>query len=302
MRWRPAGYAGAMPEPVNLQDRDRVIECLDRAAELLRQSAHRRGCCAHLPAEGRLLVTGDLHDNPAHLQKIIHAARLDQGDDRHVILQEMIHGERLINGLDLSHRMLIRAAELVTRYPRQVHPVLANHELSQMTGRGVSKGAGNSVELFNDGLEYAFSQDWFDVAEAIGRFIAAMPLALRTERGVFCAHSLPGESAMRAFDPDILERELTAEDYERDTGSAYLMVWGRRQPASLINELAERWGVSLFCLGHQHTESGIEAIAPNALILNSDHQAGRVLSVDLSDPPDIETAVLGAMPLSAISA
>lgn len=291
-----------MTGPLNLQNADAVADCLDRAAELLRRSPLRRGCCVHLPAAGRLLVTGDLHDNPLHLQKIVRAARLDRNSDQHVILQEMIHGERLINGLDLSHRMLIRAAELVTQYPQQVHPILANHELSQMTGSGVSKGAGNSVELFNEGLEYVFGDDWETVSDAVKRFVAAMPLALRTERGVFCAHSLPGESSMPRFDPDILEREFVESDYERDTGSAYLMVWGRRQPAALIDELAQRWNVSLFCLGHQHTESGIESISPRALVINSDHEGGRVLSIDLADPPDIETAVLSAVPLSAIGA
>ena len=70
----------------------------------------------------------------------------------------MIHGERLLNGMDFSYRMLGRVAQLVIDWPDQVHPILANHELAQLTGRGVSKGAGNSVELFNDALEFVFGE------------------------------------------------------------------------------------------------------------------------------------------------
>src|SRR5687767_13490267 len=96
--------------------------------------------------------------------------------------------------------MLARVAELVMRYPGQVHPLLANHELAQMTGRGVSKGAGNSVVLFNDGLEYVFGDECEAVSTALKEFIAAMPLALLSESGVFCAHSLPAPHAMQNFD------------------------------------------------------------------------------------------------------
>ena len=157
----------------------------------MRLSPYRTGSIVKLPATGRLLVTGDLHDNPEHLRKIIQLARLDASADRHVVLHEIIHSERLINGVDLSHRMLARVAELIVAYPQQAHAVLANHELAQMTGQGVSKGAGNSVELFNAGLQFVFGDDWEDVAESIGGFIRAMPLALTSESGLLCAHSLP---------------------------------------------------------------------------------------------------------------
>ncbi|MEE8155001.1 MAG: hypothetical protein V3T53_08640, partial [Phycisphaerales bacterium] len=49
----------------------------DRAAQAIRSSPYRKGSIVQLPATGRLLVTGDLHDNPEHLGKIVQLARLD---------------------------------------------------------------------------------------------------------------------------------------------------------------------------------------------------------------------------------
>ncbi|MHC5002230.1 MAG: metallophosphoesterase [Planctomycetota bacterium] len=288
-----------MPEPPDLRQPDAMISLMDRAAEAMLGSRWRSGAAERLPAAGRLLVTGDLHDNPMHFARVVALADLERGDDRHLLLQELIHGERLINGMDFSHRMLGRVADLVLRYPGQVHPILANHELSQLTGRGVSKGGGNSVELFDEALGFVYGEHWEAVAAAIDRFIAAMPLAVTGEAGLLCAHSLPSARAMARFDPDVLGRSLTDEDRAGPHGSAYLMVWGRQYTAESARTLAERWSVELFCLGHQHVESGIEAFDSIALLLNSDHAQGRALSVDLAALPSVEEAIMYAVPVSA---
>jgi hypothetical protein len=286
-------------------DAGAAVDLLDRAAEAMRACPHRSGCAVRLEARGRLIATGDLHDNPFHLEKIIAVARLEASPDNHVVMHEMIHGERLLNGMDFSYRMLARVARLVIAHPEQVHPVLANHELAQMTGRGVSKGAGNSVQLFNDALDYVFGDDTVDVAGAINGFIRAMPIALLSdgcagEGGVLCAHSLPMETMMRHFDLDLIDRDLTEEDYQAPHGSAYLMVWGRRHTVEQVEQLAERWGVKLFCLGHEHAETGIEMRGPRLLILNTDHERATVLPVDLAAVPTAEEAFIHALPLAAI--
>jgi hypothetical protein len=284
-------------DPTNLRDADAVIDLFDRAADAVRSHPHRTGSVVTLPAHGRLLATGDLHDNPAHLQRIIELAALDSSPDHHVVLHEMIHGEHLINSMDFSHRMLARVAELILKYPAQVHPVLANHELSQMTGKGVSKGAGNSVELFNDAIEFVFGDRWDEVLDAVKGFIRAMPLALRSEGGVLCAHSLPAERMMKHFDRDVFDRALTVEDYAAPSGSAYVMVWGRQYTAQQAAELAQHWNVQYFCLGHQHVDTGIELVMDRVLVLNSDHESARVLPLDLAALPTPEEALMYAMPL-----
>ncbi len=291
-----------MPNTVNLTNVDQVASLLKNATAAMLSNQFRRGSSVRLPARGRLLVTGDLHDNPEHLRKIIFLAKLDASPDHHVVLHELIHSERLVNGVDLSHRVLLRVASLVVDFPQQVHVVLANHELAQMTGQGISKGAGNSVELFNHGLEFVFGGDWERIGEAVNAFIAAMPLAIVSDSGVLCAHSLPAPRAMERFDIGILDRAMTDDDYEPRTGSAYLMTWGRGYQSEQLEKLASAWDVKLFCLGHQHVETGIELTQPGVLVLNSDHESAAVLPVDLAEPPEPEMAVMSAIKLGAIPA
>lgn len=280
-----------------------MIALFERAAETLRSQPCRMGSVDRIPAVGRLLVTGDLHDNPFHLQKITHLARLGASKDHHVVLHEMIHGEKLVNGADMSHRMLAKVAELVLQHPGQVHPLLANHELAQMTGRGVSKGAGNSVDLFNDGLEYVFGDDWGDVSAAMVEFIKAFALALITDSGILCAHSLPAPHMIDKFDFEVINRELTPQDYVPPTGAAHLMVWGRQHQPEEVERLAAAWKIKLFCLGHEHADTGLEMRGPRLLILNSDHEHASVLPIDLAEPvPAAEEALMYGIPLAAVAA
>jgi hypothetical protein len=284
---------------MSLQDAAAVSGLLDEAAAALRASPCRRGSRVRLPARGRLLTTGDLHDNHEHLLKIVHLARLDASPDHHVVLHEIVHSDVLVNGLDLSHRMLIRVAQLVVSHPRQVHVLLGNHELAQMTGQRVSKGAGDSVELFNEGLAFAFGDDWRTVAEAVNGFIAAMPLAAGTDSGLLCAHSLP--RTLDDFDPEVLDRELSDGDYAGSTGSAYRMVWGRGFGEPELEALARCWGVGLFVLGHEHVANGLVARGKRLVVLNSDHEFGTVLPVDLARVPDADAAVPLAIRLRSIA-
>ena len=275
-----------------------LIASLEEAAKILLSHPSRRGASAWLPGRGTLIATGDLHDNPYHLQRILDYADLARGEDRFVVLHELIHGERLVNGMDFSYRMLARVAELVRRFPGQVHPMLANHEIAQLTGRGVSKGAGNSVELFSDAVEYSFGDDAGEVTEAIHAFIRAMPLAVRSESGLLCAHSLPGSMAMRDFDPSVLDRPLVEGDFHPPRGAAYAMTWGRDFTHANVTALAQAWGVRLFCLGHRFVDAGIEVLFDNVIVLNSDHAQGRVLPIDLANLPAAAEAPLHVLPMA----
>ncbi|MBL9118991.1 MAG: metallophosphoesterase [Phycisphaerae bacterium] len=288
--------------PLDLRNAESVGATLERAAELLRASPFRRGCVHHLPAHGRLVVAGDLHDNPVHLQRIVGFARLERDEQNHVVLQELIHGDRLVNGVDLSYRVVARVAELVVRFPSQVHPLLANHELCQMLGIGVSKGYGDGTALFNDGLDFVFGDDAQFVADMLAEFFRAMPLAVRTDGGLWCSHSIPSPETTDRFDPSVLGRELESADYAAPRGSAYLMVWGRGQVPEQVERLASLLDVRLFCLGHAMSEMGAHSVTPRMAVINSDHERGRVAEIDLAAlPVDADDLVMSTLPLAALS-
>lgn len=279
------------------------------AAEANRDAKCRRGSIDRVPAAGLLLATGDLHDNPTHFARVVDMAGLPGTDEKrphHLTLHEVIHSDRLVGGVDLSHRALLRVAALKARDPEEVHTLLANHELSQIVGAGIVKEGVRVVDAFNAGVEYVFGDEAPSVLEAIAAFIRSMPLALMSEPvrdngstgALLCAHSLPGPEMMSRFDAGVLERDLVEADYEPRRGSAHLMVWGRRHTPEQLAALAERWGVRLFILGHEHAETGWRFLPPNAVVLNSDHPAGVALPIDLAAPPTPDQVAGLVRPLS----
>lgn len=285
------------PKPINLTSAASVVECFERGAAANRGAACRDRSIDRIRAPGRLIATGDLHDNPEHFKKLVAAAGLAEGESpgpvSHLVLHEIIHPDRLLNGLDLSYRALARVADLKARHPEHVHVLLGNHELAQVSGGGIVKDGVRVVEAFDKGLEYVFGADTERVAAAIGEFVRSMPLALRCETpkgDILVAHSVPSAAAMGRFDPTVLSRELTNDDYQPRTGAAHIMVWGRGYDAELLEDLVERWGVNLFILGHEKAENGVRVVPPNAVVLNSDHARGVYLPIDLERPPRAEEA------------
>ena len=203
---------GNAPANVDPRNAEEVLAVLRAATSSMLEDPNRTGSIVRIPARGNLLATGDLHDNPMHLARVIELAKLDRSPDNHVVVHELIHGERLVNGLALSYRMLVKVAKLQLDHPGQVHALLANHELSQMAGHPVSKGGSDMTANFDEGVDWVFGEDAEEVSQAIRDFVLAMPLALLTGNGIMCSHSLPGPSQMARFDMDIIERPLEADE------------------------------------------------------------------------------------------
>lgn len=275
-----------------------VVAALKAGARANREALCRRGSTdvvevraqdAGTPA-GTLIATGDLHDNPLHLARVVRAAGMDSehpASPCHLTLHELIHGERLVNGMDYSYRVLVRAASLKAAFPERVHVLLANHEIAQMIGSPVMKDGVKCNEAFDEALEATFGDeaDLAEVKGAIRAFIRSMALALRVKRpglpDMLCSHALPAPGLMDRFDPDVLARELTDDDFLPRTGSAYLMTWGRGWTDEHFDALGHRWNVGLFILGHEKAETGCTVVAPGAVVLNSDHARGVYARVDV---------------------
>jgi hypothetical protein len=261
-------------------------------AQANRDATCRQGSIDVVGPVGRLIATGDLHDNPLHFMRLVELAGMTgKSELAHLTLHEIIHPDQLLGEVDFSYRALTRVARLKADYPEFVHVLLANHELAQIIGSGIVKNGIRVVEAFNDGIDHTFGTDAHLVVDAIEVFVRSMPIALRchTPRGdILCAHSLPAAAAMGRFDTSILERDLTEDDLAPRRGSAHLMIWGRDYDAEQLEDLVERWGVVMFILGHQHVPNGIELVRPNAIVLNSDHERGVYLEINLDNPPSPE--------------
>lgn len=260
----------------------------------------RDGAVQWLPDHGRLLATGDLHDNPRHYGIIMRLAGLERGSDRHVVLHELIHGEHLIHGADLSYRTLCRVADAVQSYPSQVHPLIGNHEVAQAFKLRVAKGFGEQTALFEAGLELIFGDRSEEVSLAIDAFILSMPLVLRSPWGLFVSHSTPGPAQLPGFDTSIFRRPLSAADFAPITGGAWQLTWGRGQTRESVARFLEMVDARLLVCGHALVETGAEAMGPQLLLLNSDHEHGAVVPIDLSGPPPrADELAMESLPLRA---
>lgn len=296
------------PASLDYKDPEAVAAAFLAGSEANRSAACRQASIDEIHAPGRLIATGDIHDNPLHLAKVIAAAGMNEaGPDpatppSHLTLHEIIHSDRLIGGMDFSYRALARVAVLKAMYPEYVHTLLGNHELAQIVGAGIVKEGIRPVDAFNAGVEYIFGGDTPVVEQAIAQFVRSMPLALKAHcadgRVILCAHSLPTPAIMQRFDTTVLTRNLLDTDYEPRRGAAHLMVWGRNYDAELLEDLVERWGVNLFILGHEKAENGVRLVPPNAIILNSDHERGVYLPIDLDHKPSPEEAVASVVSLA----
>lgn len=298
---------------MDLTDPDAVVRALLDGAEANRAASCRRGAIDLIEPPGTLIATGDLHDNPVHYEAVLRVAGLDGdapapsealgGEPVHLTLHEIIHSERLMHGVDLSYRVLVKVAALKARCPERVHTLIANHELAQLNGSAIVKNGVKMVRAFSDGIDYAFGDDAHNVELAVRDFIRSMPLGLRcrTPMGdILCCHSLPGVQAMGKFDTSVLHRELTEDDYAPRTGPIHMMTWGRGYDPDQIEDLVARWGVRLFILGHEHAHEGARVVPPAAVVLNSDHDRGVYLPIDLSDPPGLLECPDRVRPLSAV--
>jgi hypothetical protein len=287
-------HAGA-----DLQSATVVSFLFSRAAAANLDCPLRKGSTVHLPRKGRLLITGDLHDNGRNLQRIIKLAALHESADNYLILHEIIHGPHLVNGRDLSVRTLARVAELKLKYPNQVHILLANHELSQIAGAGISKDGLNVCEAFNAGIDFIYGDAADKIRAGIDRYVRSLNLAVRCDNGLFISHSLPGFRKLENFDPAVIDRELTDADLQSG-GSAYDMVWGRHHSQELADQLAARWGVKVFIMGHQPTDEGYQVQGTSMLILACDHNHAQVVPVDLSKRYTLDNLLESLVPLAGV--
>ncbi|HZN68971.1 MAG TPA: metallophosphoesterase [Tepidisphaeraceae bacterium] len=271
---------------------DHVIETFGTATEENQVSSLREAQVVKLPADAEVWVCGDLHDHTRNFNKFVAAADLANNPRRHVVLQELIHGDKIdAAGAEGSWEILHRAAELKCDYSKQVHFLLANHDLAQIHGEGIMKGGVGVCEAFNAGVKRDFKDRGNSVTVAITEFLLSLPLAVRAPNGLFMCHSLPTDEQIQNFDFSIFDRPLTGGDYKRRTGPVYQLVWGRKTSPAGVATFADKVGAKLLIVGHQPQESGYAVVGDRMLIVASDHNQGVFVTADTSSDYDMDRLV-----------
>ena len=227
-------------------DADQVLETFQSATEENQLDPLRDQQVIKLPAEGELWIAGDIHDNRTNFRKIT------------------------------------VAADLKCDFPQQVHFLFANHDLAQIHGEGIMKAGLSVCEAFTAGVKRDFADQATAMNVAITEFLLSLPIAARTQSGIFFSHSMPTDEQMDAFDYTIFDRPLGGEDYQRRKGPVYHLIWGRGITPAGAEKFLEKVAAKLIVTGHQPQESGYLVNGEKHLIIASDHSQGVFLPIDLS--------------------
>jgi hypothetical protein len=278
-----------------------IIDLLNNGIEILNADKFRRGNVVHLPAEGNLIITGDIHGHVRNFERILTFADLSNHPDRHIILQEIIHGgPEDSQGGCLSYKLLFEAIRYKLKFPDQVHMIMGNHDTAFINNSEVMKDGKEMNRAMRQAIELEFKQASDDIALAIRQFLFSQPLAVRCNNRIWISHSLPNDRSMDKFEPKILERQLKINDVVRP-GSAYLLTWGRKHSQAVLDKLAGIFDIDFFILGHQPQEKGWNQAGNNLIIIASNHNHGCLLSIDLTKSYTIEQLIESIIPLASIS-
>ncbi len=278
-----------------------IVDLLNKGIEAVNADKFRRDNLIHLPVEGTLIITGDIHGHRRNFERIVAFADLANNPDRHIVLQEIIHGgPEDSQGGCLSYQLLFDAVRYKLTFPDRVHLIMGNHDTAFINNSEVMKDGKEMNRAMRLALEREFQQASDSVELAIKQFLFSQPLALRCDNRIWVSHSLPGDRSVDKFDPKILDRKLKINDVVRP-GSAYLLTWGRKHSQALLDKMAKLFDVDIFILGHQPQEQGWSQAGDNLIIIASNHNHGCLLSTDLAKSYTIEQLIDSIVPLASIS-
>lgn len=279
---------------------EEVISLLHSAAQEAATDTLRNAQMLCLPGEGSLYVAGDLHNHVRNFQRFQKAADLGNNPGRHVILQELIHGGDLgASGEDRSLGLLLEALQWSAAFPGRVHFLLANHDMAQVLNIAIMKDGYDLTERFSRYINLTYGPNAPQVHDALAAYIRALPLAAITVTGIFLSHSLPAARDLTTFDRTVVRRDLTPDDWAR-TGSIYQMIWGRNQTQEVLDRASKMWYADLFVCGHQAQEAGSKTIGDRLLIIDSSHNHGVYLPIDLTRGYTLESLAAEVIPLAAV--
>mgnify|MGYP002066695870 CR=1 FL=1 len=253
-------------------DPKRRINTIRRAAQLFRATAGRKGMVIELGSSAEdVFVAGDLHGNLANFQAILDRARLDRNPQRHLVLQELVHGESFYpNGGCKSHQLVDLVAALKCQYPNRAHLILGNHELSEVLHRPILKAGVRTNDLFRQGIDLAYGEHGNEVYAAYLELFESLPLAVRTHNRVWVSHSFPeAEDFENGFDAGILAARSLSEIGIDRGDSLHDLLWGRDGGEETARRFATLVGVDLLITGHMPCSDGFRSPNPLQLILDS---------------------------------
>ena len=278
-----------------------IVDLLDKAAQANHTDQFRHGCLISLPALGSLIAAGDIHGHRRNFERLVAFADLDNNPDRHLVLQEIIHGGPTDAEMGcLSYKLLFDVARYKLSYPNHVHIIMGNHDIAFISNSEIIKDGREMNRSMRLALDREFGDDSHSIKEAIGRFLLSQPLAVRCDNRIWLSHSLPDDRYLDKFDHQVIRRNIETKDCEKP-GSAYLLTWGRNISTITFDKIEQLFDVDIFILGHQPQPQGWTRLGKNCIIIASDHNHGCLLPINLAESYTVDKLVDSIVPLASIS-
>ncbi len=229
------------------------------------EDKYRQGDLVVLPKEGDVVVMGDLHGNLKNFNKVVSAIDLASHPNRHLILQEPTHTYEAQE--DRSFLLIDEIVFLKSQYPHQVHIILGNHELSEITGKEILKGGICYNILFLEGMKKEYGQEFDAIRELMLDFMKTMPLACIAPNKIFICHSTPLKKYVHHYSLSFF-RQGTGNK-EKDKAMVEKLVWGRDLSQQAADEFATRVGCDILIVGHTACKRGYQVPNTRHIILDS---------------------------------
>ncbi len=277
-----------------------IINLLGEALTANTNEKFRRGNLIHLPDNGSVVVAGDIHGHRRNFERILAYVELENNPDRHLILQEIIHGgPEDQHGDCLSYQLLFEAIRYKLKFPDQIHFIMGNHDTAFINNSKVMKNGKEMNVSMRSAMQKQFGSSIEEIDLALRQYLFSQPLAIRCQNRIWMSHSLPADRYADKFDTNVLDKTLKINDVVRP-GAAYVLTWGRRHSQELLDKMAKLLDVDIFILGHQPQKQGWKQAGNNLLILASDHSHGCLLDIDLAKPYTVDELIDTIVPLAAI--
>jgi hypothetical protein len=253
-----------MPDP------HKLLTTIRRATQLMRTTPGRAGGLVTLDRADEVLVVGDLHGNLRAFKKVLALAALDRSSGRHLVLQELIHGnlEYPDGKGDRSHQLVDLFAALKCQYPERVHLILGNHELAELTGRIIGKDGEALNAKFRLGIQTAYGTSANEVFDSYKGLFAALPLAIRTANRVFLCHTIPDGDDLETIDLELLKADVWPAAALERHGTVYALTWGRDTAPQTVDRFAAMVDADWFITGHQPCDEGFRLANHRQIIID----------------------------------
>ncbi len=270
---------------------------------MFRSTPGRRGGVVTLPASAEVVVVGDLHGNIPAFRKILEFSNLGRNLNRHLVLQELIHGPRYYpdDQGDKSHQLVDLVSALKCQFPDRVHLIIGNHELSELTGRIIGKNGMALNAQFRLGITTAYAPRDEEVYRAYLDLFAALPLAVRTPNRVFLCHTIPDPVDLENFDVTILDADTWTKEAMARHGAVYALTWGRNTEPETIDRFAALVDADWFVTGHQPCNEGFRQANHRQVIIDGTDPYPTYCVFQAGEPVTVESLLGGIKVLQLLS-